>query len=43
MNNNTAFAVIAAAFFLMIGVACFATHSAEPLWFLFVVVAFLLL
>ena len=44
MNNNTAWAVILSAFFLMIGIACLATHSADPLWclvFLFIIVCML--
>lgn len=32
MNQNTALAIIGAAFCVMLGLACLATHSAEPLW-----------
>jgi len=40
MNNNTAIAIVATGFFLLIGMACLATHSAEPLLIL-LVLAFL--
>lgn len=42
MDNNTRRAILGGAGLLTLGLACLATHSAEPLWFL-VLVALLFL